>query len=87
MAKGGFAGKISDYVALTKFRLAALVVFSAWAGYAMGPGATDWRVFWLLVGGGFLVTGSSNGFNQVIERELDKMMDRKIFPALSQMSI
>lgn len=32
--------------------------------------------FILLVFGGFLVTGSANGFNQVIEREHDKHMNR-----------
>jgi protoheme IX farnesyltransferase len=30
----------------------------------------------MLVLGGFLVTGSANGYNQVIERELDKLMTR-----------
>lgn len=74
--KGGLAGKISDYVALTKFRLAALVVFSAAAGYAMAPGPFHWQTFIYLIVGGFLVTGSSNGFNQVIEKDLDKLMNR-----------
>ena len=74
--KSGFAGRISDYIALTKLRLALLVVFSAGAGYAMGPGALDWKVILYLIAGGFLVTGSSNGFNQIIERDLDKLMNR-----------
>ena len=30
---------------------------------------------WLILGG-FLVTGSSNAFNQIIEKDLDKLMDR-----------
>jgi len=33
------------------------------------------QLCWLILGG-FLVTGSSNAFNQVIERDLDKLMDR-----------
>jgi len=36
----------------------------------------NWGKMWLLVLGGFLVTGSSNGFNQIIERNLDKLMAR-----------
>ncbi len=68
--------KFSDYVALTKFRLASLVVFSATAGYAMAPGVFNWQEFLYLIVGGFLVTGSSNGFNQIIERDLDKKMNR-----------
>lgn len=39
-------------------------------------GAVNWSRFILLIIGGFLVTGSSNGFNQLIERDLDKLMDR-----------
>ena len=74
--KSGLSGRISDYIALTKIRLALLVVFSAAAGYAMGTGAFEWKIFIYLIAGGFLVTGSSNGFNQVVERELDKLMDR-----------
>ena len=74
--KVGLNAKISDYVALTKFRLAALVVFSAGAGYFMAPGAFDWKVFLFLIFGGFFVTGASNGFNQIIEKDLDKLMNR-----------
>lgn len=36
----------------------------------------DISTFSLLIIGGFLVTGSANGFNQVIEREHDKLMER-----------
>ncbi len=74
--KSGFTAKVSDYVALTKFRLAALVVFSAATGYFMAMDFFDWKEFVFLILGGFLVTGSSNGFNQVIEKDLDKLMNR-----------
>lgn len=40
------------------------------------PGSVDFVKMGWLVLGGFLVTGSANGFNQVMERELDKLMDR-----------
>lgn len=59
-----------------KLRLAVLVVLSAVAGYLYAGGAFSWMNFLMLVGGGFLVTGSSNGLNQVIEKELDAKMDR-----------
>ena len=61
----------------TKFRLASLVVFSSGIGFLIASnGPTDWgRFAWLLIGG-FLVTASSDGFNQIIERDLDKLMTR-----------
>jgi len=51
-------------------------VFSASIGYLLGADAFDIYIFSLLVVGGFLVTGAANGFNQVIEREHDKFMER-----------
>ena len=74
--KVGLNAKISDYITLTKFRLAALVVFSAASGYFMAPAPFDWEVFSYLIIGGFLVTGASNGLNQVLEKDLDKQMAR-----------
>ena len=68
--------KLRDYSQLTKMRLATLVVFSAAMAFMTAPGAVDFvKMGWLILGG-FLVTGSANGFNQVMERELDKLMDR-----------
>jgi protoheme IX farnesyltransferase len=71
------ASRLQDYVQLTKFRLSVLVVFSAVMGFiiASGPGFSWYSIFILSIGG-FLVTGSSNAFNQVIERDTDKLMDR-----------
>jgi heme o synthase len=68
--------KLADYAQLTKMRLSALVVFSAAMGYLTAPGAVDWNGFIFLLLGGFLVTGASNGLNQIFERDLDKLMDR-----------
>ena len=55
-----------------------LVVFSAVAGFLMGVGMEDLELekLLLLVIAGLMVTGSSNGFNQILERHLDKMMSR-----------
>ena len=52
------------------------VVFSATIGYLLGVNTFDITSFSLLVVGGFFVTGAANGFNQVIEREHDKLMER-----------
>lgn len=70
-------GKLADYAQFVKFRLSTLVVFSAFIGYVIGAGDTfSWAKLGWLVLGGFLVTGSSNGFNQILEIDLDKLMDR-----------
>jgi protoheme IX farnesyltransferase len=70
-------GKISDYVVFTKFRLASLVVFSSGIGFLIASTSpVDWHKFIWLIIGGFLVTASSDGFNQIIERDLDKLMTR-----------
>lgn len=68
--------KTADYAAFFKLRLASLVVFSAILGYLIAVDQIVWsEMLWLCLGG-FLVTGSSNGFNQIIEKELDQLMDR-----------
>lgn len=68
--------KIQAYIAFTKLRLTSLVVVSSVIGYAIGTQSFSWlEVFWLSLSG-LLVTGSSNGFNQVIEREYDALMTR-----------
>jgi len=68
--------KLRDYAQFVKFRLSSLVVFSAAAGFLLATDNIDWNRLMLLVISGFLITGSSNGFNQIIERDLDKLMDR-----------
>lgn len=69
---------LRDYVALAKPRLASLVVVSAVLGYGLATGmaAWDWSQVLALLVGGFMVTGGSNGLNQVIECHSDKLMDR-----------
>ena len=55
-----------------------MVVFSALTGYFFAADMVSVnlvQIFYLVVGG-FLVTGSSNAFNQIIERDLDKIMKR-----------
>lgn len=68
--------KLAAYAAFTKLRLTFLVVVSSVIGYAIGVQSFSWLMaFWLSVAG-FLVTGASNGFNQVIEKDLDALMKR-----------
>jgi protoheme IX farnesyltransferase len=69
-------GKIRDYAQFVKLRLASLVVLSAAIGFVIGSEEVNWTKMLLLVLGGFLVTGASNGFNQIIEKNIDKLMDR-----------
>lgn len=68
--------RLQDYAQLTKMRLASLVVFSAAMAFLLAPGSVNWNHFILLIIGGFLVTGASNGINQIMERDLDKLMTR-----------
>ena len=62
--------------ALFKLRLATLVVLSSVLGYFTATTVVDWRALGILCLGGFLLTGASNGLNQVWERDIDKLMER-----------
>lgn len=68
--------KFSAYLQLTKFRLGSLVVFSAVITYLTVVNEIDWKQLVALCLGGFLVTSAANGFNQIIEKDLDKLMER-----------
>jgi protoheme IX farnesyltransferase len=68
--------KFSGFVKLTKFRLGALVVFSAVITYFTVTPLVEWLPLLALSVGGFLVTSAANGFNQIIEKDLDKLMER-----------
>lgn len=57
-------------------KLASLVVLSAFLGYLLAADTIVWLDVLWLVAGGFLVTGSSNAFNQIMEREQDILMPR-----------
>ena len=61
--------KLKDYLLLVKLRLSLLVVFSSVVTYltaAMGH-TINWFELSMLALGGFFVTGSANGINQIIE--------------------
>jgi len=69
-----------DFSKLIKFRLTFLVVFSASITFLLGSrvGGNDinWVNWGKLIIGGFLVTGAANCFNEIIEKDLDKLMKR-----------
>lgn len=67
--------KFKEYLVFTKFRLSFTVVLSALAGYWFNGGSDLLEAFILLFGG-TLLTGASNGSNQIWERDLDKLMNR-----------
>ncbi len=75
-AKFTLKARLSDYVQLMKLRLSFSVVFSASAGYLLAADVFSVSVLLALIIGGFLVVGASNGFNQVIERNRDALMER-----------
>lgn len=78
LEKGSFwALKLKDYHQLVKTRLTLSVVISAVLGFWLGAGnSTSFVLMWPLAIGGFLVVAASNGLNQVIERNFDKLMER-----------
>ncbi|MFL2608082.1 MAG: heme o synthase [Flavobacteriaceae bacterium] len=61
---------------ITKFRLTLSVVFSSFISYFLGVEVIDYIQLSLLLIGGILIVGSSNIFNQIIEKDLDKLMAR-----------
>jgi heme o synthase len=69
--------RASDFIALAKPRLNLLVVASAAVGYVMGGGdlSNAARVIFT-VGGTALVAGGASAFNQVVERDTDRLMRR-----------
>ncbi len=64
------------FLKLTKFRLSALVVFSAVITYFTVTDHVEWKHTLALIFGGFFVTSAANGFNQILEKDLDKLMNR-----------
>ncbi|MDB4925688.1 heme o synthase [Mucilaginibacter sp.] len=71
--------KWSDFSKLIKLRLTFLVVFSASISFLIGSkenGIIIWADWVKLIIGGFLVTSAANCFNEIIEKDLDKLMKR-----------
>lgn len=71
-------GKLKDYMLLVKFSLTIMVVFSAVVSYLLAPRVVEYDVLGILLFfvAGFLVTGSANTINQVVEKDSDALMKR-----------
>ena len=61
---------------LTKFRLSALVSFSAVFGFLLASNEADLFKIVILFISGYLVSASSVINNQILEKKFDKLMDR-----------
>ena len=66
----------SQTLILIKHRLSFSVVFSSVCSSLIAFDVFSLTTFLLLIIGGFFVVGSSNGFNQIIERRRDALMMR-----------
>lgn len=75
-SQSSFQSIIRNFTEITKLRLSVSVVFSSVAGYLLGADSIDFYVLFLLCLGGYAMVGASNVYNQIIERDLDKLMDR-----------
>ncbi|MCP2041999.1 heme o synthase [Pontibacter sp. HSC-36F09] len=70
------AEKASAYFKLLKFRLSFTVAFSSAIGYILGHPGGSWIKIALVMLGGLMVTGAANIVNQILEKDLDKLMKR-----------
>jgi protoheme IX farnesyltransferase len=70
------ASFLKNYLEITKPRLSVVVVFSSIAGYFLAVETFDWLTLIFLCVGGYFLVGSSNVFNQIIEKDRDALMNR-----------
>jgi protoheme IX farnesyltransferase len=68
--------KAKAYFELLKFRLSFLVAFSCAFGYVLASSQVNVTSLTMLFIGGFLLSGASVIVNQIIEKDLDKVMTR-----------
>jgi heme o synthase len=68
--------RVKSYRELLKFRLSFLVAFSCAFGYMLASPVINWVNLFMLFLGGFLLSGASGTINQIIEKDLDKLMNR-----------
>ena len=71
-----FAQKFRAYFDLTKFKLSSTVVFSSAIGFTLASDKIVWSKLLLFSIAAFATTASANIINQIIERNLDKLMTR-----------
>lgn len=68
--------KLKAFFELLKFRLSALVAFSGAYGYSLATNTIDWGLLALFCVAAIGITGAANIINQIIEKDLDKLMKR-----------
>ncbi len=68
--------KIQDYKLLFKFRLSMLVVFSSTIAFALASPTINWQDLSILCLSSCLITWAASALNQVLEKDLDKLMLR-----------
>src|SRR5690606_17712675 len=68
--------KLSVLFQLLKFRLSALIMFSGAFGYALGTHEMNYSNLGLFCLASLLITGAANIINQILEKDIDKLMKR-----------
>jgi protoheme IX farnesyltransferase len=68
--------KIRVYLELMKLRLAWLVAFSGAFGYSLAIEKVEWKSLVTFLFAAFAITGAANIINQIVEKDLDKLMKR-----------
>jgi len=68
---------LSEVGVLVKWRLTMTVVFSSVVAFTIAAGSSiSFLPALILAVGGFLVAGSANAMNEILERDFDRLMDR-----------
>jgi protoheme IX farnesyltransferase len=68
--------KVRAYWQMLKPRLSGLVAFSCAFGFVLASPVINWVQLAVVYVGGFLVSGASVIINQILEKDLDKLMTR-----------
>lgn len=66
---------LKDYIAISKTRIAVMVMATCALGYALAGGAVDLKLFWTVLGTG-AASCCCGALNQALEREEDSRMTR-----------
>lgn len=78
LLKSVLADKVQAYTLLSKLRLSSLVVFSSMIGYSLAIQHESWYLLSMLFFGlgSLCITASANSINQIIEKDIDRLMNR-----------
>ena len=75
--RGSFAGVLRQLPNVLKLRIGVTIAFAALAGYVItpGPALAGWQILVLTLSV-LLSSAAAGGFNQYVERDLDRRMER-----------